>query len=264
MNIKKFDIKKIKNKSKIYIYNDSLINGSFYNNLNEIKILVNHIIEKRNLNYGTIINESSYDFLDSIIKLEKNNTHKNSYILFKNYNVFLNNININNKKKYMYMNLNNLLENEYNIKIFLINDLNIKLDNDSILLLNKKNYKKFYEKFNIKIKNVINYEYIILNNEELYYYNLTTNTKKRNYIENIDSSDNDDNSDSNDNSDNNNNIYIKIMKKKEVNKKRNNFLVYDSYNIDLIETNMKKLKIDNNKLKRNHNFNEKSNKKIRL
>ena len=69
-----------------------------------------------------IIDENHYKILDSIIKLDSKNNHSKSYILFKNYNTFLNNI---NNKKYIQSNLEELLKNNYNMKIFLINNLDL-------------------------------------------------------------------------------------------------------------------------------------------
>ena len=91
MDISELDLSIIKNKSQIYIFNESN-NNLIYNDSNEIKLLINHITKLRNLNYSIIIDENNFKILDSIIKLEKNN-HNKSYILFKNYNTFLNNIN---------------------------------------------------------------------------------------------------------------------------------------------------------------------------
>ena len=76
MDISELDLSIIKNKSQIYIFNESN-NNLIYNDSNEIKLLINHITKLRNLNYS--IDENNFKILDSIIKLENKNNH-NSYL----------------------------------------------------------------------------------------------------------------------------------------------------------------------------------------
>jgi hypothetical protein len=222
MNISKLNLNTIKNKSQIYIFNDYNNNDLIYNNSNEIKLLINHITKLRGLDYSIIIDENNFEILDSIIKLEKKNNHNKSYILFKNYNTFLNNI---NNKKSIKNHLNELLNNNYNIKIFLINNLNLNFKNDDYIFIRSKNYEYLIEHFDINIKNINNYEYIVIHNNNFYYFNLNNN-KKRNNIEmhiiKINSSEN---------------------KKIKVTKKRDSSIFEEN---DSIEFNMKKLKINNN------------------
>ena len=247
MDISKLDLNIIKNKSQIYIFNESN-NNLIYNDSNEIKSLINHITKLRDLNYSIIIDENNFKILDSIIKLEKKNNHNKSYILFKNYNTFLNNI---NNKKCIKNNLNELLNNNNNIKIFLINNLNLDFKKDDYIFIRSENYEYLIHHFDINIENINDYEYIVIHNNNFYYFNLINNKKRNNNEINI----------------------IKINnlenKKIKVTKKRDSSVFEEN---DSIEFNMKKLKINNNNLrninlinrKRNINENDFSTKKIKI
>ena len=219
MNISKLDLNTIKNKSQIYIFNEYNNNDLIYNNSNEIKLLINYITKLRGLDYSIIVDENNFKILDLIIKLEKKYNHNKSYILFKNYNTFLNNI---NNKKSIKNHLNELLNNNYNIKIFLINNLNLDFKNDDYIIIRSKNYESLIHHFNINIKNIYDYEYIVIHNNNFYYFNLNNN-KKRNNIEmhiiKINNSEN---------------------KKIKVTKKRDSSIFEEN---DSIEFNMKKLKL---------------------
>ena len=221
MNIQKINLNIIKSLSKIYIFNETDDCSLIYDENNEIKILINHISKIRNVNYGMIIDENHYKILDSIIKLDSKNNHSKSYILFKNYNTFLNNI---NNKKYIQSNLEELLKNNYNMKIFLIN--NLDLYNNEYIFISPKYYEYLTNKFKLNIDNIYNYEYIIIYNKKLYYYNLIDNNKRKNILFNK--------------------------------KKRNNEIFKEDINI---ENNMKKLKISykNNDLKKFNLKNKKRN-----
>lgn len=172
MNLEKIEIEEINNKSNLYIFN------------NDDKILIDHIIKKRNIHHGLILKDNVVDLLKSIIYLYQHDDHKKSYILFKNYNIFLNNINNSHKKDY-----NTIINYNYNIKFFLIDNFDLDFMTKDYIFIQVadyiSNFKLIHKRFNVLVEQCKYYDYIVIHNNEVYYYNLDdseviyNNNKKR-------------------------------------------------------------------------------------
>lgn len=163
-------------KKKIYIYDDNK------------QDIINILIKKYNLKNGLFINELNNNIIENIIKLNKYVNHKESYILFKKYNIFLNKI-IKDKK---INELNELINYNYKLRFFILEDIDIILENCDILILKCniiKDDKYLLNKYGLEKVNINYYDYLIIINGNIYYYNYLNNDKKRCLNENNDIND---------------------------------------------------------------------------
>jgi hypothetical protein len=160
-------------KKKIYIYD------------NNYEYIINILIKKYNIKNGLYIDENNNNIIESIIKLNKYEKHNESYILFKKYNIFLNKIIKDEKLN----ELKELIKYNYKLKFFILEDINIPLERNDILILkcdiikDNKNILKNYGLINV---NLNYYDYLIIMNGTIYYYNYLNNKKKRCLNENND------------------------------------------------------------------------------